>query len=93
MNDQLPNIQKIKMMAVEDHKQYPQYRGHYAGPEWIRVQVKEDVITKSGLVFVAGDVTIAKVEEKDVYHCWVAYSWRQKIDVSLGRGLHQATEV
>lgn len=66
--------------AEAAHAQYPQYRGHWDGDEWVLVQFKRRVTTKLGDAFLPGDITLARMDD-DTYP--TAYSLRNRIDTSV----------
>ena len=43
---------------------YPQYRGHWDGPEWTLWVATRDVKTKLGLAFRAGEIFLGKPSEQ-----------------------------
>lgn len=49
--------------AERHHEKYPQYRGHWSGPEWKVLIIRKDVKTKLGLAFRSGDVVIGKFND------------------------------
>jgi hypothetical protein len=75
---------KIISQAEQDNAQWPQYKGHWRGDEWVLVKIKRRIRTKLGVAFEKGDVTIAKRDES-VEHkgFFTAYSLRNKIDTSV----------
>lgn len=83
MSDQTIDIQGVRTAIVDQanaaHRQYPQYAGHWDGPEWRVVRVTRRVETKMGVAFEAGDVTIGN---PDADHFW-AYSFRNNIDTAV----------
>lgn len=50
--------------AVEAHKAFPQYAGHWSGPEWRLVIARRDIKTKMGLAAKQGECVIACVFNK-----------------------------
>ena len=75
--------QAIIEQANRDHAQYPQYRGHWDGPEWILVRFKKAIKTKMGLAFERGDVTVARADRGGDSKYITAYSFRNRIDTSV----------
>lgn len=74
--------EQIVEQAALAHAEYPQYDGHWDGPEWFLVKFTRRVRTKSGVAFEPGDVSIARSpEDGDEYP--TAYSLRNKIDTSV----------
>lgn len=73
----------IRAVAGEAHAAYPQYKGHWDGPEWQIVQVLAEVSTKAGLAFTKGELTLARVEEIEGKSTVVAYSTKNRIDTAL----------
>lgn len=71
--------------AADAHAQYPQYEGHWDGPEWRLAVFTGRVRTKGGIAFEKGDVTIARPpanrDEHDRHP--VAYSRRNRIDTAV----------
>jgi len=70
---------QLRGIADRQNAQWPQYRGHWDGPEWIVVQIHQRVSTKLGVAFERGDYAIAKKGEFG----WVAYSDRNAIDTHI----------
>lgn len=68
-------------MADAEHRQYPQYRDHWSGPEWRVATITRDIRTKMGVAFVAGDVTIVRPDDDP--HYVTAYSARNRIDTTI----------
>lgn len=85
-NDDVADV--VRTAAYGFHAAYPQYEGHWDGPEWKVVRIRSRVVTKMGVAFEAGDVTIARREGVDWFTSqqprWVAYSWRNAIDTAVG---------
>lgn len=50
----------LRAIADFENRKYPQYAGHWDGPEWILVEITTDVRTKLGRAFFAGE--LARVE-------------------------------
>lgn len=50
----------IKTLAVKWHAQYPQYVGHWDGPEWRLAYAKREITLKGGLTVRKGDYVIAR---------------------------------
>ena len=73
----------VKAQAEVEHRRYPQYEGHWSGPEWRVARITRDVRTKMGPSFVAGDVTIVRSDEEGDPRWVTAYSTRTKIDTSI----------
>lgn len=86
--------QFILDQANADNAAYPQYKGHWDGPEWVLIYVKDKIVTKGNRVaFMPGDVTIAQpwIEKGNPIgpqeECWSAYSLRNKINTVIPRRL------
>lgn len=77
-----PTKEEIVRLAEEAHRQYPQYRGHWRGPEWKLVLIRRAIRTKMGVAFERGDVTIARPSEEHPGHV-SAYSLRNEIDTMI----------
>lgn len=81
----------VRTAAYSQHAKYPQYAGHWDGPEWHLVEFVKPVKTKGGLRFDRGDVTLLRVEEMSAIdrevsgrtHSHVAYSIRGGIDCAV----------
>jgi len=79
-----PDLRAMIVDAADaSHAQFPQYAGHWGGPEWEVVRVRSQIETKLGIAFEAGDVTIAK---RLFLGGWVAYSIRNTINTQLQSG-------
>lgn len=82
----------IVATADEAHAQYPQYAGHWNGPEWQLGEVARQVRTKSGVAFRRGDIVLfrERTEEECRAGCApgfvTAYSVRNGIDTSVPAG-------
>lgn len=77
-----PTKEDVIRAAEEAHARYPQYRGHWRGPEWKLVLVRRTVRTKMGVAFERGDVTVARPDP--CHPCYVtAYSLRNAVDTML----------
>lgn len=76
---------EVIRLAAETHAPYPQYIGHWNGPEWHLVVFRRRVTTKMGTAFEKGDVTLARhyVAEWDDKPHLSAYSIRNGIDTSV----------
>lgn len=76
--------------AEKHHEKYPQYRGHWSGPEWKLLLIRKDVKTKLGVAFRAGDVVLGKFNDH-VIECGpyegqqssTCYSRRNKCDTAV----------
>lgn len=86
----------LKRHAKSAHSQFPQYDGHWDGPEWVLVKVTRRVRTKLGVAFEKGDVTLARPNEPVTdpglspatlaelnKPGWTAYSVRNSINTAL----------
>lgn len=75
--------------AEQQNAQWPQYRGHWSGPEWDLYIVRRDVKTKLGLAFRRGQVALGKesgVIESGPYtgqKSFTLYSSLNKCDTGL----------
>ena len=75
----------IAGLAEGQHAQFPQYRNHWSGDEWILVRLKRQVRSKAGLAFLPGDTTLGKRS-----YClgeWICYSIRNSIDTQVSYGV------
>jgi hypothetical protein len=72
------SAQNIRDIANAANSQWPQYRGHWDGPEWKLVQMSARTRTKLGVAFEAGDITLAHRDPQ--FRGWFAYSVRNNID-------------
>ncbi len=84
--------EEVIRQADEAHARYPQYAGHWDGPEWFVVRITRTVKTKMGVAFEAGEITLAKHSRIDPRDLAIvgprplfvtAYSIRNKIDTSV----------
>ena len=87
-----PNISKAVLVAEAEaqNSKYPQYKGHWSGPEWKLFLIKKNVKTKMGLAFEKGEVVLGKVDalpiESGPYigqQSFTCYSSRNRIDTGL----------
>jgi hypothetical protein len=75
--------------AERQNAMWPQYKGHWSGPEWTLFVVRKDVKTKLGLAFKLGDIVLGKEHgliESGPYEgqiSYTCYSSRNKIDTAL----------
>lgn len=79
----------VRFHADDRHTQYPQYAGHWDGPQWRLVRFTRHVATKGGCRFAAGDYTIADLSPNPlpaVPQPYVtAYSARGHVNTSVAR--------
>lgn len=80
----------LRAIAEAQNAEYPQYRGHWDGPEWIVVRFNRDVRTKMGLAFRKGEYALAQAVSKapgeGLYPnvpFRTAYSTNNRIDTSV----------
>lgn len=70
--------------------QYPQYRGHWDGPEWTLIRLKRRVKTKLGVAFEEGEIALATLRaaepEYDLPEAWTAWSVSNRINTSVPLG-------
>jgi hypothetical protein len=87
-----PDAIRAYEAAVADHARYPQYAGHWDGPEWVAVRLRRDVVIRGGKSFERGDITIAKIdspEKAGPYSRYpdvlfiTAYSFRKQVDTAV----------
>ena len=78
--------QEIIQMAQAAHAQWPQYAGHWQGSEWVLVEITRRVVTKGGVAFEPGDITIAR-PPLWIGGDWTAYSLRNRIDTRFSGGI------
>jgi hypothetical protein len=71
----------VEAAAEAEHAAYPQYVGHWAGPEWVLVRLTRRITTKLGLAFERGDVTLGK--RGPITGEWTVYSLRNGIDTAV----------
>jgi len=78
-------VRAIREIARQAHKDFPQYEGHWDGPEWSLAVVLRRVRTKAGVAFVRGELVIAKhdADPLDGHQRAVAYSVNNRIDTVL----------
>ena len=62
----------LKICANTARIRFLAYAGHWDGPEWVLVQMAQDIRTKRlGRVLVKGEYTIARLEaDKSVWRVW-----------------------
>jgi len=53
---------EIRNEASKEHAAFPQYAGHWDGPEWKLYIVRKLVKSKLGIAFLRGEVVLAKEE-------------------------------
>lgn len=76
--------------AAHTHQQYPQYAGHWDGPEWVLVRISQTIRTKSGVAWWEGDLAIAKrLPGPGGWGGWLAYSIRNGVDTQLGYSVQE----
>lgn len=51
---------EIRDEASARHAQYPQYEGHWNGPEWRIARVSRSIRTKLGQAFESGELVLAR---------------------------------
>lgn len=80
----------IVAAADEAHEMYPQYAGHWNGPEWQLGEVARQVRTKSGVAFRRGDIVIFRERTEEELRAIpetagfvTAYSVRNGVDTSI----------
>ncbi len=81
--DPAERIVRLRRNAELQNARYPQYKGHWDGPEWKLFLVTQDIRTKMGLAFLAGEVTLAKVMFLDGRAVVSAYSTLNGVDTIL----------
>lgn len=76
----------VRRAADAAHQGYDQYVGHWDGWQVASVETHRDIVTKGGLAFCHGDVTLVKIERGYITgdRRVTAYSWRLGWDVVLG---------
>src|SRR5262245_24018887 len=81
---------------------YPQYAGHWDGPEWFLIRLTKRVRTKLAVAFEPGGITLAKVDQLDARFFGpgetprpftTAWSQRNRIDTSVRPGDFERVEV
>lgn len=78
----------IKSLADQAHWFYPQYLGHWnAARGWQLARVTQDVTTKRGVAFKAGDIVIAKKSGFLFSSEWTVYSVRNRCNTGLSHGV------
>jgi hypothetical protein len=85
------DTEKARLRAVADkaHEAYPQYAGHWDGPEWKLGIVVKNVKTKTGLAFQVNDWILVKVSgviPSGPYSGmlgFTGYSFRNGVDTAL----------
>ncbi len=101
MNTTLKNLRE---KARTSHAQYPQYAGHWDGPEWVLVRVTRRIRTKLGVAFERGELALARRTPPETDSSlspailaemnrpsWTAYSVRNRADTQIS--LEAAREV
>lgn len=84
------SVDEIRARAERrvNSERYPQYRGHFTS--YKLVVVTRRIVTKAGVAFENGDVTLGKYEEAGSCYegspaGWVAFSFRNGIDTAVGK--------
>ncbi len=72
-------------LAQAEHADYPQYDGHWSGPEWTVVKLNRRVKTKLGVAFEKGELALAcrTLGVTDIGispTTWTVYSVRNRCD-------------
>jgi hypothetical protein len=74
--------------AAAAHAEYPQYDGHWRGPEWKIVRMRRQQEGKMGVSFEAGDITLAREQIGGEFDgSWFGYSWRTECDTLVASAL------
>lgn len=81
----------IRTIADFDHAKYPQYKGHWSGPEWTLVRILKAIKTKMGRAFHEGEIALARHEELEGKPCWCVYSRSNKVETLIAA--NKAVEV
>ncbi len=76
----------VRLLADAKHLAWPQYRGHWDGPQWRLYQVTRRIETKSGVAFEIGDITIGS---RYTTRAWASatitlYSLRHGVETNVG---------
>lgn len=86
------NISKAVLVAEAEaqNAKYPQYKGHWDGPEWKLFMIRKNVRTKMGLAFEKGEVVLGKVNSTPIFsgpyagqQSFTCYSAKNRIDTGL----------
>lgn len=75
----------LRAIADFENRKYPQYAGHWDGPEWILVEITTDVRTKLGRAFFAGELALAKRDTLEGKSVWTAYSRSNRCNTVIAR--------
>lgn len=72
----------IRDEIEQTHKEWPQYANHWDG--WVLVRITQDITTKAGQAFKAGDITLGHKQELFGYDWyWHVFSFRNNVDTRL----------
>jgi len=76
---------RLLIVSIADalHSQYPQYKGHWDGPEWKLGRINRSVTTKLGVAFEAGDVILYKDGSELGGQSFTAFSIRNNVDTVI----------
>jgi len=66
-------------LAEKWHARYPQYKDHWAGPEWRLVRATKDVSTKGGLTMRAGDYLLARPQTEHERASYIAHTFDKRL--------------
>jgi hypothetical protein len=73
--------ERVRRNAAQSHTQYPQYEGHW--DSWKPVEVLRRVVTKAGVAFEKGDVSIVEPLSSITGEFVTVYSFRNGVDTSI----------
>jgi hypothetical protein len=87
--DAQPTTKAGLVAQANAQRAFPQYAGHWDGPEWVLLRAKRDERTKMGLAVAAGDVVLGKYDAAigaSTGSRWLTvYSWRTQVNTALPR--------
>jgi len=69
----------LKRLAARNHRQYPQYDGHWDGPEWVLVKVTRTIRTKMGVAFKRGETALGRPSGMG----WTVYSVSNRCNTAV----------
>jgi hypothetical protein len=72
--------QRKKELCEHADDESPQYAGRWLGPEWVVIELLDDVYIGKDLVFWEGETTIAKIMRRGGKQSWCAYNARNGRD-------------
>jgi hypothetical protein len=75
----------VRRFATERHRSYPQYAGYWSAPSWRLVKITRRIVTKLGVAFEEGDVTLGAI--RLTTDGWTVYSLRNACNTIVSYGV------